>query len=271
MSDLGKNNDLPPETRSIGGDPHKEFQELCALSTTGELTMEDLNRLGQHLAECTTCAKLLKEYEELAKTLRPALASGFHAEANQEEALENPDRTWSIDQAEERLINALRENTEGQTQREFRPPKRSAGGVVLKIVVAASLFGASCLSFYHLGRLENRRSNQTGNPAPRIEGDFVPRSGASPLPRISDSTPQPIAASEEKRITALKEAIARGEKEKEGLKVRLNQFNEELTRSSSALTKTQNERSEFARELDQWKAKTESLEASASQADGAGN
>jgi hypothetical protein len=36
-------------------DPHQEFQELCALSTTRELTVEEWARLIEHLAHCDSC------------------------------------------------------------------------------------------------------------------------------------------------------------------------------------------------------------------------
>jgi len=39
-------------------DPHQEFQELCALSTTGKLTAEEWKRPNGHLAHCDACRKL---------------------------------------------------------------------------------------------------------------------------------------------------------------------------------------------------------------------
>lgn len=43
--------------------PHDEFLELCALSTSGELTDEEQKDLQAHLAECPDCRQALKEFE----------------------------------------------------------------------------------------------------------------------------------------------------------------------------------------------------------------
>lgn len=263
MSDFNKD-DLPRETHPVGSDSHQEFRELCALSTTGELTDQEQKRLGEHLAGCSSCAKLLIEYEELATTVMPALAPEVRVEIDKDEASENPDKVWSLDRAEERLITSLGDKP-GETQSEPSPPKRSVGGVALKFAVAASLFGASSLGFYHLGQIRNRHLNQTMVPAPPSPVSVVSQPDPSPQSATSESAAQSPAVSEEKRITALGEAIAREEREKEDLKVQLNQLRQELTRTNSELAQTQSDQSELVKELDKSKAKTQSLEAKASQ------
>jgi peptidoglycan hydrolase CwlO-like protein len=46
--------------------PHDKFLELCAISTSGELTGEEQKDLQAHLAECADCWQALKEFEAAA-------------------------------------------------------------------------------------------------------------------------------------------------------------------------------------------------------------
>src|SRR5437773_12411085 len=42
-----------------------EFAELCALSTSGALSVGERRHLEQHVLECRRCASLLADYESL--------------------------------------------------------------------------------------------------------------------------------------------------------------------------------------------------------------
>jgi hypothetical protein len=53
-------------------DPHEDFQELCAVSTTGGLTAEKWSRLNAHLAHCDACRRILDQYERVIATAIPA-------------------------------------------------------------------------------------------------------------------------------------------------------------------------------------------------------
>jgi len=55
--------------------PHEEFLELCALSTSGDLTEEEQNRLKAHLAGCAECRQALKDFEAAVDIGVPLLAS----------------------------------------------------------------------------------------------------------------------------------------------------------------------------------------------------
>ena len=58
-------------------DPHGEFQELCALSTTGELTAEEWARLTEHLVHCHSCRLASKDYDRVIAMALPALNPTF--------------------------------------------------------------------------------------------------------------------------------------------------------------------------------------------------
>src|ERR1700730_6333135 len=88
-------------------DSHEEFLELCAVSTSGDLTEEERKRLEEHLAVCPSCREALKEYEAAVSNAVPAivseLAQGVHTD----------DPSWSVEKAEAAFFKRLKkeENT----------------------------------------------------------------------------------------------------------------------------------------------------------------
>ena len=55
-------------------DPHDEFLELCALSTAGELTAAEQEKLAKHLKDCAECRKAIQQFEVLVDRAVPALS-----------------------------------------------------------------------------------------------------------------------------------------------------------------------------------------------------
>ena len=55
--------------------PHDEFLELCAVSTSGQLSEEERNRLKEHLAVCPACRETLREYEWVVNDTIPAIGA----------------------------------------------------------------------------------------------------------------------------------------------------------------------------------------------------
>lgn len=55
--------------------PHEEFLELCAISTTGELTEGEQRKLREHLAVCSECRHALSEFEAAADVGAPLLSA----------------------------------------------------------------------------------------------------------------------------------------------------------------------------------------------------
>jgi hypothetical protein len=55
--------------------PHEEFLELCAISTTGELSEDERRRLREHIATCSECRQALSEFEAVADVGAPLLSS----------------------------------------------------------------------------------------------------------------------------------------------------------------------------------------------------
>jgi hypothetical protein len=85
--------------------PHEEFLELCAVSTSGDLTEEEKTKLQKHLAGCPQCREALREFQAAAEVSSPL----FAAEASGE--LPPKTETWSVEAAQAALQERLaREN-----------------------------------------------------------------------------------------------------------------------------------------------------------------
>ena len=78
---------------------HDEFLELCALSTSGQLTEEEQTRLQAHLAVCPSCREAMEQYDAVVSETIPALAPG-------PENVES-DPSWSQEQAEAAFFQRL--------------------------------------------------------------------------------------------------------------------------------------------------------------------
>jgi len=63
---------------------HDEFLELCAVSTSGELSEQERRKLEVHLAGCAECRQALKEFEAAVDVGVPFLASKLSADPSEQ-------------------------------------------------------------------------------------------------------------------------------------------------------------------------------------------
>ena len=97
--------------------PHDKFLELCAASTSGDLTDDEQKRLWQHLSICASCREALRQYESIVRDVIPAIAAGEVPAAAKQNS-----NDWSLEQreqAEKALLNRL--------AREGKYPPEEAG------------------------------------------------------------------------------------------------------------------------------------------------
>jgi hypothetical protein len=66
----------------IAMDPHEEFLELCALSTSGELTAGEQETLAKHLKDCAGCRKAIQQFEAVVDRAVPALSPHLGDDCN---------------------------------------------------------------------------------------------------------------------------------------------------------------------------------------------
>jgi hypothetical protein len=131
--------------------PHDEFLELCALSTSGELTGEEQKRLQEHLAVCPSCREAKKQYDAVVSKAIPALAP-------EPESVES-DPSWSQEQAEAAFFQRVTLEEELGTDRggaKGDPTSKDVGRVPLSASQATwrnvwTLYAAGILLFIALG------------------------------------------------------------------------------------------------------------------------
>jgi hypothetical protein len=135
-------------------EPHDEFLELSAVSTSGQLSEEDQRRLQEHLAVCSSCREALQQYEAIICHAMPAIA----AEETPEKLEAGP--RWSEKQAESALFERIaREEGKPGMERKgpIQPHRQTSARRVLSPASAAAwrsvwaLYAAGILLFIALG------------------------------------------------------------------------------------------------------------------------
>ena len=88
-------------------EPHDEFLELSAVSTSGQLTEEEQKKLQEHLAVCQYCRQALRQYEAVVAQAIPPIA------ANEASESAVPGPSWSQKEAEKAFFKRLAQKKRG--------------------------------------------------------------------------------------------------------------------------------------------------------------
>jgi hypothetical protein len=98
-----------------------EFEELCALSTTGELSLEETTFLERHLASCAKCRAVAADYHAVSRTGMARIAadtSGNQKVDSERNGNEETLADWNAAEAKQQLFEKLRA---GKTVARTRP------------------------------------------------------------------------------------------------------------------------------------------------------
>jgi hypothetical protein len=108
-------------------EPHEKFLELCALSTTGDLTEDESRELQAHVAGCTQCSQALQEFEQAVDLGVPLLASKLAGPASEYSAVAAsvPVESGPSIFAALRAQESERNSTSGSEERSFAFAHRS--------------------------------------------------------------------------------------------------------------------------------------------------
>lgn len=245
--------------------PHDEFLEICAVSTSGQLTGEEQKRLQEHLAVCPSCRAVMKQYEAVVRKTIPALAPD-------PENLES-DPSWSQEQAEAALFQRLRLEEELGTDRGGTDGD-SASEIVGRLPFSASqatwrnvwtLYAAGILLFIALGvsayRVGIHRGTESASVAP------VPNQAnqIALLQQVSDTGHErEILRSQieqrDKAVASLRHELEQQSAELGRMKVAGSQLETDLHNGQAGRQDFLQERSDLSQKLEAAEAKTQGLQ-----------
>ncbi len=95
----------PDHDAAPDGAKHAEFLELCAVSTSGNLTDEEQRKLKEHLTVCAECRQTAKEFQRVVDNAIPALAEELAPELTSGAIREDP--SFNQEAAEASFLNVL--------------------------------------------------------------------------------------------------------------------------------------------------------------------
>jgi hypothetical protein len=154
-----------------GADPlaaqgHTEFEELCALATSGELTDAEQSRLRDHLQYCDICRAALSEYEYLAAEVMPAVGAATEPQSDDCEVVPSLD----LERGERRLLDEL------ASREASRKKKHKGFGKAMLLIVILGAVTTSIAISIHVSH-DKTASSRGVSP--------IPWSVVAPLPATS--------------------------------------------------------------------------------------
>jgi hypothetical protein len=245
--------------------PHDEFQELCAVSTSGQLTGEEQKRLQEHLTVCPSCREAMKQYEAVVSKIIPASAP-------EPESFES-DPSWSQEQAEAALFERLTLEEELGADREGGNGDY-ASKAISKIPLSASqatwrnvwaLCAAGVLLCIALGvsayRVGIHRGTDSGSVAP------VPNQAnrIALLQQVSDAAHEREALrsqieQRDKAVASLRHQLEQQSAEMGRMKIARSQMETDLHNGRAGRQGLLQERSDLSQKLEAAQAKTQGLQ-----------
>ena len=226
-------------------EPHDEFLELCALSTSGELTEEEQTKLDEHLLVCATCRETIKQYESLVAHEIPAIAAKEAAETAKHI---DPGPGWSQQRAEATLLDRLAEQEQRpKNTARTEPESNSSNGTRHAIPFAGgstwrnvwTMYAAGILLALALGvsvyQVGMRRGVDTakGTLPPPVQQDLTPLEA-----QVSDAAhDREIAltqvAQRDRQIADLRKQLEKQSAEMAQTKIAQNQLASEVQNSNA--------------------------------------
>ena len=251
--------------------PHDEFLELCAVSTSGQLSEEEQNRLQEHLAVCPACREALREYESVVNDAIPAIG------AEQSSGID-PGPGFSQSKAEKVFFDRLAKEDGRQLQgaekkngipsafRRVLPiaPESTWRHVWMLYAAGILLFVTLCLSAYWVG-VRHGTDVARSTPAPAVQTPPAIETAASLEEQLSD-------AAHEREIARAQ--IAQRDKALADLRRQLQQQSAEISRMKETQDKLEatvqsdqageqdlaQQRTELGQRLEQAQAESQSLQ-----------
>ncbi len=174
--------------------PHDEFLELCAVSTSGQLSEEEQDRLQEHLAVCPECREALRQYESVVQDAIPAIGA-------EQSSRIDPGPAWSQSRAEKAFFERLAKEEKqksGETEGEngmpvvFRrvlpiAPESTWRHVWMLYAAGILLFVTLSLSAYWVGVRHGTDVAKATQPAAATQAQVAVENPSSLEEQLSDA------------------------------------------------------------------------------------
>jgi anti-sigma factor RsiW len=250
-------------------EPHEKFLELCALSTSGDLTEDEGRELQAHLAGCTHCRQALEEFEEAVDLGVPLLASKLAGPPAEYAAVAE---SAPVESAQSMVATSNAQQSEGKSpiesdERSFafahrnghRPTRVNWNYVWLPF--AASVVLSAALATYTF-RAGNSRHAEVVSTVSVNQG--VPSAEAIEQ-QISDANHERQAlkaqlAGRDKLIADLRRQIDRQSSSLEEMKANEAKLEESLHGDDAEKQRVAEERSSLAQKLDDAQASVQKMQ-----------
>jgi hypothetical protein len=254
--------------------PHDEFLELCAASTTGELTNDEQKRLQEHLAICACCREALRQFESIVSDVIPAIAAS--------EELEHSQSTdgWSQEQqdhAEKTLFERL---ASGQKHARAETGKRNGSSVMphrispfqsdstwrnVWMLYAAGILLFCALGFFAYRVGMHRAADVAELPQPQPTKQVAVPARASLEEQLSDAGHDHAVvnaeiAQRDKMIADLRRQLARQSVEINEMTAAQNQLESNLRAGDASRQDLSQEKNELAERLQSAQSNSRSLQ-----------
>ncbi len=246
--------------------PHDEFLELCAISTSGQLTEAEQKRLQEHLAVCSSCREAKQQYEAVVSKVIPALGPD-------PENIES-DPSWSQDQAEAALLQQLAHEEESGTDRgggEGEDVSGRPSGVPLSASQATwrnvwVLYAAGIVLFIALGVCAYKVGIRRGTETAVIAPPAGQQNQLALEQQVSDAGHERAVLGaqveeRDKEIATLRRQLEQQSAEMSRVKLAQDRLENDLRSGETGRQKALQERSDLAQRLEAAQAKAQGLQA----------
>jgi len=218
------------------------FIELCALSTTDALTLEQRRQIELHLSVCASCREIKDQYDALIATTLPAMAA--------ELAQDGPDHasgSWSIERAEALLMERIDlKNIVPEKPAEPSPLASGWRGLPWPYAGAAVFIVASLFVGYRIGVFKERSSRMAAAlPALHVDTAHHDRNNSS----LVSSPVHQQSELQADRTAELRKQLQTSSLEVDQLKEQLRRLQDDLAERTLALDRNTQDRVELEQQL----------------------
>ena len=247
--------------------PHDEFLELCAVSTSGELTAEEQKKLEQHLAVCESCRQTLRQYDAVVGEAIPAIAA---SEAPDDL---DPASSWSEEVAEKAFFTRLqseqkRQHSSTEPRQVFPTPHRlppiSSESTWRDVWI---VYGAGILLFVGLSFYAYRVGVHRGTESAKLVPPANPAAETQPTleAQLSDAGHErQIARNQieerDRIITGLRKQLAQQIENVKGLRAEKDKLEDSLRSGDVGRQDLARQREDLAKRLDVAVANSQTLQ-----------